>query len=145
MFDVSGMDPIASHQAGLYQDGIHKTHCRGFVFKASIETRDSSVIGQQSPRTRVTGVSYSGDITFYKNDPFLVEYVKHVQENQHYEPFDLTGVIDDPESDFCKKYGVQTVTLQNCVLTGDLTLMEANANKDDVEEKVSFKAERMVA
>lgn len=141
MFDVKGMDPISAHQAGLFIDNEHKTDCTKFTIKAAIDTKKNRVLGQQADKPRVRGVSIKGDISFYKSNTWLYEYVKYVQQNQYHKPFDLMGVIDDPGSDFYRKYGVEVVTAKNCTLTGDITIMEASNSCDDVEVTVSYEGE----
>lgn len=140
-FDVKGMDPIASHQGALYMDGEHKTNCIGFEIKGSVQTKSSRVLGQQSERTRVTGVVYTGTAKFYKNDPWLRDYVMTVQKKQYYPHFDLTGVIYDEGSDFTRNNDMQIITCRNCVLTGDITMMMTDNTTDNVEETVAFSAE----
>ena len=145
MLDVKGMDPITSHQAAIYMNDVHQTNCTGFTFKATIDTKESRVIGQQATKPRIRAVKYSGDIKFYKRSPWLLEYVKYLQTHQYYLPFDLIGLVDDEGSDFYRLFGTQTINLENCVLNGDLTLMQSDTNCEDVEESVTFLAERLAA
>lgn len=143
MFDVKGMDPITSHQAALFKNGVHMTNVTGFKITSTIETKESRVIGQQATKPRVRAVKHAGEISFYKRDRWIYEYVMAVQKNQYMEPFDLQGVVDDPGSDFGRTVGTEIVTVKNCTLTGDLPVMSSDTNCDDVEYTVNFIGEKL--
>lgn len=143
MFDVKGMDPISSHNAGLFKNGVHMTECTGFEINSTIETKESRVIGQQATKPRVRAVKHGGKIKFYKRNRWLYEYVLAAQNNQYVEPFDLQGVVDDPGSDFGREVGTEIVTVKNCTLTGALPVMSSDTSCDDVEYSVDFIGEKM--
>ena len=145
MFNVSGMTPISSHQAGLYINKKHQTNCVGFKAQGTVDTKESRVIGQQTTKPRVRGVKFSGELRFYKASPWLAKYLMDVQERQFKQEFEIMGVLDDDPSDFGKQFGKQIVTLTGCVLTGDIVIMESDTNCDDEEEVVQFLAEKLVA
>lgn len=144
MFDVAGMDPITSHQGALYMDNTHQTNCTGFTFTASVETKESRVIGQQSVKPRVRAIKFNGKMSMYKQSPWLAVYASMVQTHQYRVPFDLMGIIDDEGSNYGREQGTQTITMIACVIDGAFTLMETNTNCDDIVEEVSFIAEKIV-
>lgn len=144
-FDVPGMIPVSSHQAALYMNGQHQTNCIGFKAVGTVDTKESRVIGQQTTKPRVRAVKFSGEMRFYKNSPWLAEYLKNVMQHQYTAAFDLMFFMDDDGSDYFKKFGKQKIQLTGCVITGDVTIMESNTNCDDLEETVQFMAEKMIA
>ena len=144
MLNVKGMTPMSAKETAIYMDGIHQTNATGFEFKATITTKPSAVLGQRGETTRVENIKYTGTFKLYKRDPWLQEYIKFVQEHGYHKRFDLTGLSDSEGSDYYQRHGSQTVTMLNCVLTGDITLLMGDTNGDDVLETLSFEAETML-
>lgn len=144
MLNVKGMTPMSAKETVLYIDDVLQRNATGFEFKATVGTKKNSVLGQRGETSRVDDIVYAGTFKMYKKDPWLQEYVAFIRDHGYHPPFNLTAMSESEGSDYYNEHGTQTVTLLNCVLTGDIMLMMGDTSGDDVEETLSFEAESML-
>lgn len=140
-----GVFPELSGLGIIYFNGKKREDGVKFNLKANVETHQSKVLSQPGKTTRTTGISYSGQLTFRKTSPWLITYINNIREHGEAQPFTLQFIVSDPGSDYYKKHGAQRLTAIDCMLTGDIPLIEADADGDIINETLDFTARDIIA
>lgn len=131
--------PILLTEGEIYIDGTKLYDGVKMKIKANLNNWTGSTIGARGrTSTRTKNVTYKGEITRRRKTPWartiLQEYIKNGKTAE----FTITGVQSDKDSDYYDKNGSETVTAVGCVLDGDITLLELDAEGDVLNDVLNF-------
>lgn len=102
------------------------------------EVSEKRVVGQRGKTPKVIGFGITGTITQFKATRWIRDAVKTYLTTGIFPLMDIQAVMDDPDSDFVRRYGEDRVQLIGVQLTGDLSLIDIDAEGEEIQEEISF-------
>ncbi len=136
--------PINLSEGKVFLDGIEVMDGVACTIKVAINTWTGKQLGERTPSTKVTGYAPTVTVTRRRNTPWLKElYTKYIKEGRTPE-FTIQGIMDDKASDYYADYGSETVTAIGCVPTGDINLLNLDANGDILDDALNFNAKDVI-
>lgn len=124
--------PILLNQGTMYMDGVAIAEGITMQINAHISSWSGKTLNSGKTSTRNTGVTFDGVITERRNTRWARNKIAEIKDKGKTPEFTVQGVLADTGSDYYAKYGSETVTAKGCVLTGDIALINFDANSDDV-------------
>ena len=104
------------------------------------EITDKRVAGQRGTSAKVIGYAITGTITQFKATRWLRDAIKTYMTTGVFPQMDIQAVMDDADSDFFSTYGEERIQLIGVQLTGDLPVIDIDAEGEEIQEEVTFSA-----
>jgi hypothetical protein len=108
------------------------------------EVAESRGLKEKGLSRRWIGHDITGTITEYRTTPWVHDAIKGYIKSGVTPEFTLQGIQDDKNSDYYDKNGKIKVTLKGVVLTGDLSLLNLDAEGELLQDEIEFGAHDMV-
>ena len=108
------------------------------------EVVESRALKERGLSRRWIGFDITGTITEYRTTPWLQKAIAKYQKSGETPEYTLTGLQNDKNSDYYDKNGNIKVTLKGVVLTGDLSLINLDAEGELLQDEIEFGAHEMV-
>ena len=108
------------------------------------EVAESRGLKEKGLSRRWIGHDITGAITEYRTTPWVHDAIKDYIKTGVTPEFTLQGIQDDKNSDYFDKNGKIKVTLKGVVLTGDLSLLNLDAEGELLQDEIEFGAHDMV-
>ena len=104
------------------------------------EITSKRVIGQKGLTSKVIGYDITGTITQFKATPWIKNAIQEYLKTGSFPKMDIQAIMDDKSSDYYQNYGADKVQLIGVQLTGDLPVIDLDAEGEEVSEEISFSA-----
>ena len=135
---------ISLREGRVYLDGTEIMDAVKLEAVFTPDVNESRSLKERGVSRRWLGFDITGTITEYRTKPWIHDAVKKYMQTGVTPEFTITGVQDDKGSDYYASYGLITKTLRGVVLTGDLTLINMDAEGDVLQDEIEFGANNMV-
>lgn len=137
-------DAISMTEGKIIVDGEVRTN--GISAKAAftINTVTVKALGARSEGNKPVGYKITGTLTEYRATRWLIDICKEYQNTGVIKPFNLQGVIEDKTSMYYRENGTTRDTFVNCMLTGDIPILDINAQGETMTEEINFTAEKII-
>lgn len=132
--------PISVREGHAYIDGVEVLDSIKLEAKVTPDVWTGRQLGEKSPSSRWLGWAITGTMTRRRSTNFLRQKLKEYKERGETPEMTIQGIMDDPNSDYYKTYGRETVTLVGCVITGDINLINLDSEGQVVEDPIGFNA-----
>ena len=136
---------ISLREGSLYLDGIEiadAVKCEAVFTPDVSETRG---LGDRGVHRRWLGYDITGTITEYRTKPWIHEAIAKYLKDGKTPEFTIQGIQNDIGSDYYAEHGNITKTLRGVILTGDLSLLNLDAESDDVlTDEIEFGAHTVI-
>ena len=128
--------------ATTVQNGIVRSlfEAEKITFEANIETSKVKVIGSLVTQTKNTGVEFTGTINKFYGTDYFAAMLRTFLTTGVMPYFDLNITNNDPAS----SAGIQSVTIQNCLITSKITLAMLDDGADTMKDDISYSATGMI-
>lgn len=136
--------PISLRDGHVYLDGKEILDTIKCEIKFTPDVWEGRSLGDLSPNSRWLGFKVTGTIGRRRSTKWLETQIKKYMKTHETPEMTITGIMDDKNSDYYKKYGASTVTCTGVVLTGDLPLTLLDSGGDVVEDSISFNAKGVI-
>lgn len=104
------------------------------------EITDKRTVGQKGTSSKVVGYAITGTITQFKATRWLRDAIKQYLTTGIFPQMDIQAVSDDSDSDFHNSFGEERIQLIGVQLTGDLPIIDIDAEGEEIQEEISFSA-----
>ena len=108
------------------------------------EVNESRALKEKGMSRRWLGYDITGTITEYRTTPWIRDAIKDYLKSGATPEFTLQGIQDDKNSDYYESNGKMKTTLKGVVLTGDLSLINLDAEGELLQDEIEFGAKSMV-
>ena len=108
------------------------------------EVAESRGLKEKGLSRRWIGHDITGTITEYRTTPWVLDALNGSITSCVTPEFTLQGIQDDKNSDYYDKNGKIKVTLKGVVLTGDLSLLNLDAEGELLQDEIEFGAAKVV-
>lgn len=135
---------MSLREGSVYLDGtkvLDAVKCEAVFTPEVVESR---ALKERGLSRRWIGFDITGTITEFRTTPWLHDAIKKYIKNGVTPEFTLQGIQDDKNSDYYDKNGKIKVTLKGVVLTGDLSVLNLDAEGDLLQDEIEFGAKSMV-
>ena len=131
--------PILLTEGIVYLDGVQIYDGVTLKITAHLKNWNGTTIGSRGRQSsRITGCTYDGQMTRRRKTPWARKTLQEYLKNGKTPEFTVQGVQADKDSDYYQDYGSETVTAVGCVLKGDITLIEMDAEGDVLNDVLDF-------
>lgn len=135
---------ISLREGSLYLNGtkiLDAVKCEAVY---TPEVAESRGLKEKGLSRRWIGHDITGTITEYRTTPWVYDAIKSYIKTGITPEFILQGIQDDKNSDYYDANGKVKVTLIGVVLTGDLSLINLDAEGELLQDEIEFGAHDMV-
>lgn len=135
---------VSLREGSLFLDGtkiLDAVKCEAVY---TPEVSESRALKEKGLSRRWIGHDITGTITEYRTTPWVSDAIKKYIATGVTPEFTLQGIQDDNNSDYYDKNGNISVTLTGVVLTGDLSLINLDAEGELMQDEIEFGAHDMV-
>ncbi len=138
---VPHRERMSMREGGLYVDGRKVLDVVKASFKWTPEVMQTRSVGQHGKCSRYVGYELKGSIEEYKSTPWTKNMIQKYMNTGETQRFTLQGTADDKNSDYYKANGIDRYTLTEVVFTGDISLLELDAeDKNGAKNVLQFSA-----
>ena len=135
------MSPISLKEGKIFVNGVECGDGFNINIKFTPDVWTGSVLGRRGKSSRWLNGAYSGTMTRGRTNAFIKDAITHYMETGETPEITIQGIQNDKGSDYYAETGkVETVTAVGCVLTGDLTLLNLDADGDIFKDTINFNA-----
>ena len=134
---------ISLREGSLYLDGSKILDAVKCEANFSPEVAESRALKEKGMTRRWIGYDITGTITEFRCTPWLHNAIKKYINSGETPEFTLTGIQNDKNSDYYDKNGNIKITLKGVVLTGDLSLLNLDAEGELLQDEIEFGARSM--
>jgi len=135
---------ISLREGSVYLDGNRVMEAVKLEAVFTPDVSETRVLKERGISRRWLGFDITGTINEYRTTPWLKEAIKGYIKSGITPEFTITGIQNDKGSDYYTANGNIKVTLKDVVLTGDLTLLNLDAEGDIMKDEIEFGARAMV-
>lgn len=135
---------ISLREGRIYLDGREIMDAVKLEVVFTPDVNESRGLKERGVSRRWLGFDITGTITEYRTKPWIHDAVKKYMKDGITPEFTITGIQDDKGSDYYAENGLITKTLKGVVLTGDLTMINMDAEGDVLQDEIEFGANSMV-
>lgn len=135
---------ISLREGSLYLNGTKVLDAVKVEAVYTPEVTESRALKEKGLSRRWIGHDITGTITEYRTTPWLHDAIKSYIKSGITPEFTLQGIQDDKNSDYFDKNGKIKVTLKGVVLTGDLSLLNLDAEGELLQDEIEFGAHDLV-
>jgi len=139
------LQPISLNNGAVFLDGVRVMDSIRCEISFTPEVWSGKQLGDRTNSSRWLGYNISGSITRRRTTAWLKDLIKGYIRSGRTPEFTITGRVNDPGSDYGARFGSDTVTAVGVIFTGDLPLINLDADSNDVlNETISFTARNIV-
>lgn len=131
-------NPISLREGKVFLDGVEVYDAVKCSIKITPETWTGRQLGDRTPSSRWIGATITATMTRRRATKFLGSALQKYLRDGTTPEFQLTGIMDDANSDYFSAHGSITVTAVGCVPTGDIKLLELDADGQVLDDEISF-------
>jgi len=142
--NIAERKPMSLKEGHVYLDGEEIIDSLTCTINFSPEVAEHRRLNQQSKSRRWLGFDITGTMSQYKSTPFFKNAIKGYLNTNVTPVFAITGVQDDPASDYGESYGKDLVTLTGVVITSEIPLIQLDSDGELVTEEIDFGASDIV-
>jgi len=135
---------ISLREGSLYLDGNMVADAVKVEAVYTPEVAESRGLKERGMSRRWIGHDITGTITEYRTTPWMLDAIKKYIKTGETPEFTLTGIQNDKNSDYYDRHGNIKVTLKGVVLTGDLSLLNLDAEGELLQDEIEFGAHDIV-
>lgn len=137
------MKHMSMKEGRAFVNGEKVTTLTKFNAVFAPEVSKKRVVGQKGFTSKVLGYDITGNIEQFKATRWIRSAIKSYFQTGVFPKFDVQAVMDDPDADFTDAYGEERIQLIGVQLTGDIPLIDVDAEGEEIKEAVSFTAEEV--
>ena len=134
---------MSLREGHVYLDGVEVMDAVKLNIVFTPDVHESRSLRERGMSRRWLGYDITGSITEYRTKPWIHDAVKKYMKDGITPEFTITGIQDDKGSDYYAANGLITKTLKGVVLTGDLTMINMDAEGDVLQDEIEFGANSM--
>lgn len=131
-------------EGSVYLDGSKVLDAVKCEINFTPEVVESRSLKEKGLSRRWLGYDITGTITEFRTTPWLHDAIAKYIEDGVTPEFTLQGIQNDKNSDYYDSNGNIKVTLKGVVLTGDLSLLNLDAEGELLQDEIEFGAKTMV-
>jgi len=135
---------ISLREGSLYLDGNMVADAVKVEAVYTPEVAESRGLKERGMSRRWIGHDITGTITEYRTTPWMLDAIQKYIKTGETPEFTLTGIQNDKNSDYYDRHGNIKVTLKGVVLTGDLSLLNLDAEGELLQDEIEFGAHDIV-
>lgn len=135
---------ISLREGSVFLDGNQVMEAVKLEANFTPEVVESRILKERGVSRRWIGYDITGTITEYRTTPWLLDAIKKYSRDGITPVFTITGIQNDKNSEYYQKNGSIKVTLKDVVLTGDLSLLNLDAEGELLQDEIEFGAKSMV-
>ncbi len=135
---------LSLREGKIYLDGEQIMENVTLEINFTPEVAESRSVGQRGKSRRWLGHDITGNMTEYKSTPWLKDAVKKYMNDGSTPKFTCVGVQNDANADYNMTYGNDVITVENMVITGDINLIELDAEGEHVISDIEFGASNVI-
>ena len=135
---------ISLREGSVFLDGNQVMEAVKLEANFTPEVVESRILKERGVSRRWIGYDITGTITEYRTTPWLHDAIKKYTRDGITPVFTITGIQNDKNSEYYEKNGSIKVTLKDVVLTGDLSLLNLDAEGELLQDEIEFGAKSMV-
>lgn len=135
---------ISLREGSLFLDGTKVADAVKCEAVFTPEVVESRALKEKGLSRRWIGYDITGTITEFRTTPWMYNAIQKYIKNGETPEFTLQGIQNDKNSDYHDKYGNIKVTLKGVVLTGDLSLLNLDAEGELLQDEIEFGASKLV-
>lgn len=131
---------ISLREGQVFLDGVKIMDAANLEVNFSPDVVESRALKEKGMSRRWLGMDITGTLTEYRTTPWVKNAIQKYLDSGATPEFTIQGVQDDHNSDYYDNYGEVTVTLVGCVPTGDLSLINFDAEGELLQDEIEFGA-----
>lgn len=132
---------MSMREGQLFLDGKKILDITKVSIKFAPELMQTRSVGQKGKCTRYVGYEIKGNIERYKATSWTRDIIKKYMDSGATQHFTLQGIAEDKNSDYYEEVGIDKVTLTDVVFTGDISVLELDAeDKNGAKDVLAFTA-----
>ena len=135
---------ISLREGSVFLDGNQVMEAVKLEANFTPEVVESRILKERGVSRRWIGYDITGTIAEYRTTPWLLDAIKKYSRDGITPVFTITGIQNDKNSEYYQKNGSIKVTLKDVVLTGDLSLLNLDAEGELLQDEIEFGAKSMV-
>lgn len=137
-------NPISLREGKVFLDGLEVFDSVKCEIKFTPDVWTGRQLGDRSSSSRWLGYSITGSITRRRTTAWLKDTIKGYIDSGKTPEFTVQGIMNDAGSEYYDTNGSDTVTVVGVVLTGDLNLLNLDADGQVLDDVIGFNAKAMV-
>ncbi len=137
-------NPISLREGKVFLDGLEVFDSVKCEIKFTPDVWTGRQLGDRSASSRWLGYSITGSITRRRTTAWLKDTIKGYIDSGKTPEFTIQGIMNDAGSEYYDTNGSDTVTVVGVVLTGDLNLLNLDADGQVLDDVIGFNAKAMV-
>lgn len=131
--------PILVTEGDIFLDGIKIYDGVTCKIVSHLDTWTGKTLSSRGKRSsRTKNVTYDGTIKRRRKTPWAREILQKYLDSGKTIEFTIQGIQSDKDSDYYEEHGAETITAVGCVLTGDITLLELDAEGEVLDDELNF-------
>ena len=134
---------ISLREGAVYLDGNKVMEAVKLEAVFTPEIAESRTLKERGVNRRWIGYDMTGTLTEYRTTAWLKDTITKYIRDGITPSFTITGIQNDKNSDYYEKNGNIKVTLKDVTLTGDLTLLNLDAEGELMQDEIEFGARSM--
>lgn len=138
--------PLSMREGKITIDGdvVAEASKYNLVFTPTVW--EGKTLSEKGTNRRWIGFDVTGTLERWKTNKLWKNKVKQYIKTGATPEMEITGICDDPNSDFYIANGKKNdeITAVGCVLTGDIPLMDLDTDGEVVKESIKFGAKDLV-
>lgn len=138
------MQPVSVRNGQVFLDGVAVLDGVKFEVKFTPEVWKGKQLNDKTPSSRWIGYEITGSMTRYRTTSWIRDMIREYIRTGRTPEFTAQGILDDPGSDYGARHGSETVTVVGVVFTGDMFLMQLDANGNEATEVLNFNAKDVI-
>lgn len=135
---------MSTREGKLYLDGEEVMDMITTQVNITPEVAESRACGQRGKSRKWVGHDITGSFSQYRTNAWMKEAIKQYIKDGITPVFTYVGMQDDPDSYYSENYGSTIVTLEGLVITGDINLINLDAEGELVIDEIEFGAEDII-
>lgn len=137
-------NPISLREGKVFLDGLEVYDSVKCEIKFTPDVWTGRQLGDRSASSRWLGYSITGGITRRRTTAWLKETIQGYINTGKTPEFTIQGIMNDAGSEYFANNGSDTVTVVGVVLTGDLSLLNIDAEGQVLDDTIGFNAKAIV-
>ncbi len=137
-------NPISLREGKVYLDGLEVYDSVKCEIKFTPDVWTGRQLGDRSASSRWLGYNITGSITRRRTTPWLKETIQSYINTGKTPELTIQGIMNDAGSEYFANNGSDTVTVVGVVLTGDLSLLNLDADGQVLDDTIGFNAKAIV-
>ncbi len=136
--------PTIAKLGKVYMDGQELGDCVRFVVTMTANVESGNTLGTTKKINRLLGFDAKVTVSRRRNSGWIRAAYREWKETGRWPDISMTGVTDDVASDYHKENGADKVTVLGMQPTGDITLLNLDADAGFVKDEITFLADEVI-